>query len=253
MKLFRTLSAQSKDYLLVFLLGLSLLVTTYYIVIPQAKKLVDDIRLLQENKVDLAKLTMKRNKLETVSTDYTSKYLPDAEIALPQEKDAASILIALENLSASSQITIEQINLTPGLVSTATATAASPPPVVNTTANRFGSQSLLVEVKTRGSIIQFLEFINQLTNMRRLIDIGNMEIVFAPGVDDFVMADLLLHTYFLPPVTEIGAIESELPQITPGEEKVLSQLADIPIKSATLAQEVEIGSGLIGKSNLFQP
>lgn len=252
MKLFRELPTQIKDYLLVTLIGLIIVMVSFYIILPQVRNLVGNYQLLSEEKAEVSKLIMKRNVLESVDSNFTAKYLADAEAAIPSEKDAASILVALENLSGSAQITIEQVDLTPGLVSTSAATTSAITTVAGSITTRRGAQSLVVDVAAKGSTAQIMDFIRQLQNMRRVFDIESLQLSYPLTTEDFLTADMKLHAYFLPPITEIGAIEAELPQITPGEEKVLSELTQKPILSESLVGEIDI-SGVLGKGNLFQP
>src|SRR3989344_1193552 len=114
----RKIKSFLKSYLLAILALLITVFSIYYILLPQTKSLWENFQKYQQDKVFLSDLTKKRNLLESISQGSSLAFLASAETALPSEKDAASIMTAMENLSVSTMYTIDKIDLNPGVVST---------------------------------------------------------------------------------------------------------------------------------------
>lgn len=226
-----------------------MVVISFYILVPQAINAISIYQALEEKQNQLDILNKKVALLTSLSTEELSK-LQDAEQALPSEKDATSIIIGLEAISSQTQSLIEQLNLTPGVVSTDSAQAA--------TANqdqelRNGAYTLAVKTNWRGSTDQFMNTLQTLYNARRLFDISKVTANFA-GVDpNIIEYSLDLFSYYLPPITQITDLDTALPQITAEEQTILSALPSMPYVSNTFAvgaqTETNFGGG---RNNLFQ-
>lgn len=257
MKLLHLIRKKYGIYLLAGIFGVITYILIIQVVIPTATQTLDNYRTWEDKKNQLAQLTKKRAILEGIS-DATLRLLSEAEAALPTEKDAAGILISMENLAQVTAYGVNNIDLFPGVVSTESANpssgdgqaVAAVAPDPNT--RRKGADFLAVSVQTAGTTGQFLEFIRQVQGSRRIFDIESVNIGVATDSQDQLSAQFSLIAYYLPPITSIGRIDSELPNFTPEEQKLLEGLVSMPIMSATL---LGTDAGAIvpvaGKTNLF--
>ncbi len=264
-RIFKKFYKQYHEYFLPFLGGLGIILLSLYVLIPQIRTIIELIQLTSEKDDQLKILVTKRELLDSVSAGSTQTFLSDAELALPREKDAASILIALENLSAQSKFTVDSVSFTPGLVSTESGNLPQPK---DTSAKQnsakkapeksaHGAPTLAVAVKGKGETAQFAEFLKLIYKVRRIFDIGEIRLAYTADEPDFLSAELNLQTYYLPPITEIGAIDTELPRISATEQKILSDLASFPVVSKSISIPTgETGTELlpqVGKKDLFTP
>ncbi len=219
------------------------------ILLPTFEKVMNLQTEIESLSVKLEKLIKKRAALEAISSDNTKDLYQNAETALPSEKDSASILFGIGNLSSQTQWIIETISFAPGLVSSASAakTKGEGPKVIEQIK---GANVINVSLNGRGTVDQYREFVNKLFTGRRLFDVASVNINFLNDNQNSVKAIFNTYAFYLPPITRIGDVESELPQITDEEKKFLAQIAVYPVIS-DMAVELSGNAIPIGKNDLF--
>lgn len=263
-RLFRKYYKEYHEYLLPVLGGIGIILLSLYVLIPQVQSIINTIQITSEKGAQLKKFVAKRELLNSVTSGSTQVLLKDAEAALPLEKDAASILIALENLSQQSLFTLDSVSFTPGLVSTESGTITqtnnpavkAPPKQTQTGKSAHGAQILTVSIKGKGETTQFVAFLDLIYKIRRIFDILDMRIAYTVDEPDFLSTEMTLQTYYLPPISEISAIDAELPRISATEQKILADIAKFPILTRTVAStsSFEPENLLpVGKTDLFSP
>jgi Tfp pilus assembly protein PilO len=243
-----TKNAFFKTYSAYILAGGSLLVlvlVTVTVLLPTVKTILVKRETLVAKKTELAALTVKRTVLAAFDTTYLPK-LQAAELALPQEKEVAAIMISLENLSTQTGVGIESIDLSPGIVSTESASAAVSEPIDS------AAQTLPISIRLTATHEQLVIFIESVQTVKRLFDIERL--VVSPNADsDLLSGDLSLTAYYLTAPTEIGAVEEGLPQLTNNEKTQLSLIETFPNLSVYTANNlpVDLSNQPLGKTNLF--
>lgn len=237
-------------YLLPLLAAGFIILVSVYILIPNVQNTLANQQTITVKQEELQKLESKMQLLKSVQSGNIDRYLADALIALPNEKDAAAQLITFGNLTNSTQAEIEQISLVPGLISSASAggvTASKINLPVKTVKN---INLLASSLQIRATNSQYLEFLKQLYNSRLLFEIDKMDINFSADIPDMMTAKLTLNSFYLLPPAKIGSAVSELPQITPQEQQVLQSLANFADISH-LAVGTEVPQVNVGKTDLF--
>lgn len=228
-----------KRYKAYFIPGVVLILITFlsfFVLIPQLQHLINSVQLLGTKNDQLARLTSKRRLLESISSNATTIYLTEAEKALPKDKNAASILVSAQNLASVSQLSLDGVDLSPGLISSASGGVTEKPGMAQV--SKRGAVSFLpVTFNLRGTSVQLQEFLKQIENMRRLIDITSVDVSYAVDGEDFLTADFAVKVYYLPLLAQIGAVDAELPQITPQEQTLLAGLSSMPHLSQVLIEE----------------
>ncbi len=211
--------------------------------LPMIAGIGDKRTELAAAKEKLVRMQTKRTTLETVSSVY-AQFLKDAQLALPSEKNPETILTAIENISIQTQFAIDNIGLNPGAISTDSAKAAG-----NQSADiKRGAEFLSMNIKAQGATAQLPNFLNFLQQSRRLFDILNLNLSFAD--ENIITVDVSLVAYYLPAVTQIGAVDADLPKITDREQKILQTLAQMPVTTEVAISTVS-GQVPIGKTDLF--
>src|SRR3989344_2824401 len=226
----RMLAKNASIYMIPLSLVLFIVIVSLMYVIPKIKDSVDNYKSLQQQTIEFDLLHKKRLLLESFSKD-SSTYLAIAETALPQEKQADTILLALDNLTAATLLAPDSISLNPGVISTQSAEIEGVSATGRKSEKQKGAYVIPVQFLARGTTSQFTEFVKQLLASRRIFDLEKVTLTYAKDVDDFLIADFMLLVYYLPPITEIGGIESVLPELTSAETELILSLNSLPLMS----------------------
>ena len=243
------LDNRTSIYLLPFLGGMLIVIVSFFVVIPKAREIPATRQTINEQEIRLVSLGKKRKLLESVESGSTKKYLDDANLALPSDKDVPSIITTLENTALSSGVTLDSLDLSPGVVSTESGTKE------NQGESRKGANLVTVSAVIRGSTEQFRDFVTKLHIVKRIFDIQSIKLSYFPDQKDILQGNFSLTTYYLSPITQIGGVETELPPISQEEQSLFAKLATYP--DFTQIVEATTGGTIsnepLGKSDLFSP
>lgn len=247
----RSLFKQYGIYMYLTAIVVCLAIVLVLILIPQMKSIPDKYQSIKEKNGQLARLEKKRSLLESVNIN-TTQVLTLAESALPSDKDAPTVLSTLENLATQTQVDILSINLSPGLVSTESGTlpASTQGPRNATETRKKGILALPVKITIFADAGHLTDFIKKTLTSRRFMDIDTIDISYVPDKEG-ISASLMLNAYYLPAVTEIGELESEIVELTTQELALLRSLEEYTDMSR-IDYEADI-SLPTGKQNLFSP
>lgn len=255
-KLKRILRTQSDVLLQIFIVGIALLIVTL-VYMPKVAQIVTKISTYNNEKTRMESLKFKLSSLNSMSESDTKSLYSVAESALPSEKDFPSILIAIDNLAQETNFTLDDVSFAPGIVSTESAVKVDEG--INQTSvseqvkeTESGALALMVTVKGRGTTAQFDEFVKRIPMVRRLFDIESVKASYFTDVEDLLLTELVLRAYYLPPVAEIGSVESQLPEFTAENQNILNLLETYP--DLNFVQAISEGSQDVplGKTNLFE-
>lgn len=255
-KLKKILRNQSDVLIQIFIVGTALLLVSL-VYMPKVAQIVTKFSTYSNEKARIESLRFKLNSLNSMSATDTKSLFSIAESALPSEKNFPTILIAIDNLAQKTNFTLDDVSFAPGIVSTESAAkneetnseAAVSEQIKETES---GVLALMVAVKGRGTTAQFDEFVKNIQLVRRLFDIETVKASYFTDAEDLLQTELVLRAYYLPPVTEIGSVESELPEFTAENQEILYKLETYP--DLNFVQTVSDGSQDVplGKINLFE-
>lgn len=216
--------------------------------IPQVKYVKETWDGLATKKDRLEKLEQKRQMLSSID-EQTLATLTDAQLALPDEKDPASVMTGIDNLSAQNKLFIDNLQFSPLQVA-----AASVSSTRKTAVDKRPANVVSFVIQARGETAQMRDFISQLTNSRRLFDIDSLEVIYQKDLQDNISVRLALVAYYLPSLTQIGEIESILPPLTNSQKQTAAGLTNMPyISSPALTADQATPVQAVGKANLFTP
>lgn len=232
------------------LIGIAIFIISIKIMIPMIFQTIDKYNNLKTATDKLTAVTNKRITLESIASDNTTTYLNDAVLALPNEKNADTILTALENISNKTQFLLDNISFNPGQISSVSAAIAqvAAQPIPAETSNT-SAQVLSVSTKAHGLLSNFPNFLSLLLNSRRIFNLKSINIEFSEDKNT-MSTDMVVTAYYLPPPISISAPETDLPKITTAEKQTLDKLSQLPL-TTEVAQASQSGLVQIGKSNLF--
>ncbi len=233
--------------------ALVIVLLTYTILIPTTRNLFDTRDSINSKQEQLTRLKKKRALLESLNREQVLSQVEDAQAALPQEKDAGSVLIALENLSSITKYSVDAVSFSPGLISSDSAAPRSVKTPANSvaTTSKSGANTFPISIQSRGTHQQFVDFLKNLQQSRRIFDIDSINITYDISKTDLLTADFSVSVYYLPAITKIGTIESPIAEITQKEKELLTKLASFPDLNRSLATGTAVSTEPVGKSNLF--
>lgn len=239
-----------RTFILLVMVLLAVTVASYMIIIPKIKGIFEKKQIIEADKVLLITLVNKRKMLDSMSGGENLQFFEDAQIALPNEKDAAGILMALDNLVTQTQFAVERINLTPGMLSSKSGTVTDETQK-NVVEKNKGANFLKIQLSAKGKTANFMDFIKKLVQIRPLFDIYEISVDYEPNDPDILKANLFLNAYYLTAIKQIGSLESALPELLPKEKETLISLRNFPY-FGNISDENTTNIP-VGKSDLFVP
>ncbi len=237
-------------YIYLYPLGALTLVflISWFLVIPLSRQAYQRYIGLADKRERLAILKEKKQTLETID-EQTLETLRELTLALPDDKDPASIMVSLDNLSGQSNLFIENLEFSPLTVAEATSSQSPTQSKSSRLAN-----TVELSINSRGTTQNFHDFVSQLLGSRRLMDIDEIDIKLQPESGDLMKVAMKLIAYYLPPLTQIGQVESRLSALTAEEKQILSTIGNLPyISSQQVVVDEGSAGGSIGKTDLFAP
>lgn len=231
-KSFKLLLRQTKEIFLPLLVLVTVLLLTNKFLLPKMIQAVKFHRRLKENEAQVLGLEKKAAFLEKQGKGTLFADFKKVKQVLPDEKDVAGILVALENLKQDSNLVFGNLDLRPGLLATSGARLKK---------EEFGFKIVVV-----GSYEDLISFLEKIKNAAPLTSVEEASLTFKPG-ENKVRANLLLKAYYLPLEKTPQKIERPLPSFSPSSQKTLESL----LKFETFSYRTRLPEEAIGRENPF--
>lgn len=195
-------------------------------------KIANVFQLQKKISQDKKKLTLLTQKLAMLEGLDEGEILTKSQLslkALPPEKDIAAILFVLKTLSFQTEVTLRQIGLEPGELSS----------------SKKELSFLTLSLKASGEEERIRTFLEKIELALPLMRIEKISIT--PKESFLVEADIGLNVFFFPVSEVLGSVETPLPIISPREEQVYQELAKF---NSYLIEEIP-SSTAVGRENPF--
>lgn len=214
-----------KYKLLIFpsVVALSCLILISFVLIPQIGTFLKNSRSQQEFSVRSEFLDTKVAALENLNEPELLNKVGYVLTSLPREKDFAETIAILQKITRDHGFVIASLTFGAG-----------------------GGQSFGVRMETVGPKTLLGSLLSSIEGSSRLMKISSMEISSGKGAD-VVSVNLALEALFAPMSATLGSIDTPLPEISAGEEALLSKLS-----STAQLQPQPLSSTQIGKPNPFE-
>lgn len=219
-----------KFFLFPFIVVISSIVLTFFVIYPQAQRLISDQDKLQEISKKTAFLEGKAQKLESIDEDDLKEKLAVVLQTLPVEADFAKALGLIQTLASNYQFVIVNFQ-------------TSQPSEKE--ALKLANYSVNLNLLGPKALVQRL--IDSINENFRLMRIVNMQISFA-GKEDETTTVLSVDVFYSQIPSVVGAVDASLPEISTKDEEFISELAKLQPAVETQA----IPEGLKGKANPFE-
>lgn len=203
---------------------------------------VKSIQLNQNNRAIMSKISILRQKDERLSTLNEEEFkvvIPKIVKVMPSSKDYVSLFTTFDELQSKSGVSIlrtdfqlGEISVNPGKQNIEAGTGPYPIPIT---------------IEILGDIVRISNFLSSLADLSgRLILVDNIQLEVKE--ESLIKASIAAKAYFNPQPFSIGNIDSELPQLTVGGEKIFTQI----MQSEVIAVESDSASDIVvGNNTLF--
>lgn len=182
MKLFKIDLSGLKNFIVPTLILITILIIIPFSFVPLLNNLKTTNDTLRQERERLGRLSDKLEILSNLDEESINEKLVVVESALPVGKSIAPLVVGIQNLAGGSNLKIEGINISPGQVSTISATI-QPEEALNTAADSGKSSSqaspeekdtLSLKVSLLGTIDNLKAFLFKLESAKRLTLVNNL-------------------------------------------------------------------------------
>ncbi len=190
-----------------------------------------------------------RNKYQVLTTYQrgdTDVLLQQIHTALPEQKEVGMLLAGIATIAQSTGVTVANISLSPGSVSSPSGEAAQRQ---SDQAQEFaqGHRGQPFQVEVSGTFEQITGFLKGLTHSRRLLGMTAVDVSFHPEED--TVASVVGSAFFSPDAIPAFDIADPLEDVTAQERTLLGAVMSYPFVSEASAS----GSGVFDRQDLFIP
>lgn len=221
----------------------------FFVVYPKFNEVM---QLKESNKqlaANVTKLEDKAAKLASLNKDQLTTRLTYAEQILPSDKGTFLMLRQLENTAGQSGVLLNHLDVQVGNISgkSDAPPAASAPGAAEAKASTPAADAsdLQLKMTIAADYRGLLQFLNLLYSSPRAVSIHDIALG-ASGSQ--LSASMTIDAYWQAIPSDLGPVDSEVPQMSVGEVKRLDDVANAPITVGTSLPQVPLG-----RTDLFQP
>lgn len=217
-------------YIFPIIIILSCFILIFFIIFPQIKELISNVRLEKQLKSRQGLLEAKAQVLENLNEQDLSVKVGSVLTSYPAEKDFATVIGLIQQLAAQSGFSLTTLSL-------------------GSASAKYGdSQSYGVKVETVGPKNLLANFINSVEDTPRIMRVATLEVATTRDAN-IVNVALEIQILFGSLPQTFGTVDSPLPQLTAKDEELIAKLtAQTPV--AAPAQPVTLSPR--GKANPFE-
>lgn len=250
----------SRLYLLPALILLAIVFILLKFTFPKVSEIMEMRRQLKTERQRFGRLTEKAVKLEKNDKGKAKNDFQTTQNALPSEKDIPGVLYAMERLGVETGIVIDELKVSPGLVSTPSAIPQATPsgepskPSGESTKNPIKPKesptqalaSLTFDLSLHGEILAIRDFLEKIKEINPILQVGEFKL---SSDEKSLSADfkIIFSLQALP--TSLGKVDDPLPAFTDKDEVVLEKISQLPVYSQMPS---EATAAALGKPNPFE-
>lgn len=249
------LSPEVKAFGVPFISVVVLALLVIFAILPLWNKVTSKQTQLSNAQEELKRLTEKEEKLKQLDSGLLETQFQVAEIALPSGKEVPALLVGISKLYNEQGMTLTNLKITPGKVSTESATpqtggqAQTPPSSAAQTgsgSNSFPSNKRLdFDIVLTGSLEQTRGFLENLEKSLRLMVVNSFS--FTKSTTGSSQVSLRISAPFDPfPPIPTNFAES-LPNLTASDQEILKKLSSYTPLTTPFSNSSAVG----GQANPF--
>lgn len=222
---------KNRFYIFPIIVGLSSLILIMLVILPQTNKLLTNQKAVGEISKKSQFLEAKAQALEAYDPQDLKIKVDSALVVYPTDKDFASIVGVLQEISARSGFNITSLSLGQGSITGASA------------------QSYSVKLGLLGQASALKTLFNNIEGSSRLMKISRVETTLGQGNN--ATASLTIEVLYAPASGDFGSVDSPLPELSQKEQDILARLASTT-QRISIQQSGGSTIGPRGKSNPFE-
>lgn len=207
--------------------------------------------MLKENK-RLAQLRVKVAQLDDASNSLIMVNSDKINLTLPSRKPLLELLSGLNTIGSRTQVSFNDISLTPGDISSSSAATAANNRKKETSPGAKKYEVLDLDITVTGPIQNINKFLREVELLAPFTNVTAMALneksnnIALPNETTIFEAKLTVSTYFFNR-TLTATIDSSLPELTAAQQTVINEIQNFTY--TTIEQQLEIKGG--GLENLF--
>ncbi len=247
------LSPEVKAFGVPFISVVVLIALVFFAIIPLWNKVTTKQNQLASAQEELKKLTQKEEKLKQLDEEELETQFQVAEIALPSGKEVPALLVGISNLYNQQGMTLTNLKITPGKVSTEAATPQigdqTQTPVAGSAQTKNSTfptnKRLDFDIVLSGSLEQARGFLENLEKSLRLMVVNSF--TFTKSITGNAQVSLRISAPFdpFPPIpTNFAEL---LPNLSPQDQEILKKLSSYTPVTTPFSNSVLTG----GQANPF--
>lgn len=232
---------KNRLYILSFLVFLTLIFLGKIVLIPKINEVKAAREELKKQKDYLIALNKKLEDLEKIDGKRLRTDFDMINLGLPSDKNVSLLFLTLEKLAYESSVSLSDINLTVGSISTSSAEKK--------TSGTEELGSIPFQISVVGELENLENFLVLLSTTLPVLGINSFSLGFNPEQKE-VSLGLNLSFYYQPQPKTIGKISGPLMKISVQENNLLKQIESF--KSYVAITMVETPSVTVGRENPFK-
>ncbi len=203
--------------------------------------------------------------LQDLDRSLLDRQLTASEQVLPSDKGVFSIISQIERQASASGVILNKITVAPGSIGGTTEseklTATGQPPAAQTAGQSadlggvtVATPYVQIKVSFSGDYRGFLNFLNALTGLPRIVSVHDLTII-SSGADGSSVIDvqMTVDAYWKGLPTELPPVESPIEKLTDEEVALLEDVRFEDTPSAPVTVGGGSVGGPIGRSDIFAP
>ena len=202
--------------LLLVALSVVLISISWTVVGPQVDKISTGQASLQKEEAKLKKLQEKYDDLSSLNEFELTERNALTLKAIPDTKNVFGAMIAIKALANENEVTVSEIRVDPGDVSSESAKKVF--------------TNIRFDLVVNGVYTKIINFLKQTEKTLPLMSIGKIKTSLS---GEIATAEFSLETPFYPMPNELGKIDTPLAKLTTDEEKLLDQLSEYAYLEST--------------------
>lgn len=186
---------------------------------PRLDLILQSRQDVKDKEVQLENIKAKVDELSRLNRTKLTADVKLVNRALPFEKDVPGAVLGIERLAADSGLIIDSLALSPGEVSTQSATTEA-------------ANELEIKTSLRGPFLAIKEFTAKIRKSLRVFTIKDATISVSGGDTSNLSANFSLITHFSPLAKAGTKIDVPLPKLTDQEKQILARITNYQFVSS---------------------
>lgn len=207
-------------YIVIFGVVVSEIIFGFIFFPPMIKNIQENFAKKDLVNLEIAELTTVLDSLAKINKENLGIDLSKAGAALPDQKKTAGLVTGLSNLALTSGVTVKNLEFSPGLISSGSASLEKKP--TEDVIKGGGVKAVIASMTVLSDLDSLVDFLSKMDKASQLL--GVSDVMFGHDISSGSQAKIGLYIYYQPLVDSVLLAKQILP-LTETENKVLQGLS----------------------------